>query len=158
MHIRPVPSRTPASTERRSARVRSINSSPSRYRISNAINTTGFSRITKIVGSGSTDTLTGPLALAQSASIFGLWGLTFIAVAAFASPATLTDDRAETRWPWLPADLPPPYDDLMVAVQISPRRYVGDVAAYLFLDGHVNTLSFAKTWGDASTNLHYPFK
>ena len=22
----------------------------------------------------------------------------------------------------------------------------------------VNTLPFAKTWGDASTNLHYPFK
>jgi prepilin-type N-terminal cleavage/methylation domain-containing protein/prepilin-type processing-associated H-X9-DG protein len=57
-----------------------------------------------------------------------------------------------------PADLPRPYDDLMVAVQISPRRYVGDVAAYLFLDGHVATLPFAKTWGDASTNLHYPFK
>jgi len=57
-----------------------------------------------------------------------------------------------------PADLPRPYDDLMVAVQISPRRYVGDVAAYLFLDGHVSTLPFAKTWGDASTNLHYPFK
>ena len=57
-----------------------------------------------------------------------------------------------------PADLPRQYDDLMVAVQISPRRYVGDVAAYLFLDGHVNTLPFAKTWGDASTNLHYPFK
>jgi len=57
-----------------------------------------------------------------------------------------------------PADLPRPYDDHMVAVQISPRRYVGDVAGYLFLDGHVNTLPFAKTWGDASTNLHYPFK
>ena len=57
-----------------------------------------------------------------------------------------------------PADLPRPYDDLMVAVQISPRRYVGDVAGYLFLDGHVSTLPFAKTWGDASTNLHYPFK
>ena len=57
-----------------------------------------------------------------------------------------------------PADLPRPYDDLMVATQISPRRYVGDVAAYLFLDSHVQTLPFAKTWGDASTNLHYPFK
>ncbi len=57
-----------------------------------------------------------------------------------------------------PADLPRPYDDLMVAVQISPRRYVGDVAAYLFLDGSVKMLPFAKTWGDASTNLHYPFK
>ena len=57
-----------------------------------------------------------------------------------------------------PADLPRPYDDLMVAVQISPRRYVGDVAAYLFLDSHVKTLPFAQTWSDASTNLHYPFK
>lgn len=57
-----------------------------------------------------------------------------------------------------PEDLPRSYDDLMVAAQVSPRRYVGDVAAYLFLDGHVNTLPFAKTWGDASSNLHYPFK
>ena len=46
--------------------------------------------------------LTNPLALAQSASIFGLWGLTFIAIAVFSSPATLTDDPAETRRPWLP--------------------------------------------------------
>lgn len=57
-----------------------------------------------------------------------------------------------------PADLPRPYDELMVAAQISPRRYVGDVAAYLFLDGHVKTLPFAKTWGDASINLQYSFK
>jgi prepilin-type N-terminal cleavage/methylation domain-containing protein/prepilin-type processing-associated H-X9-DG protein len=57
-----------------------------------------------------------------------------------------------------PKDLPRPYDDLMVATQISPRRYAGDVAAYLFLDGHVKTMPFDKTWGDASTNLHYPFK
>ena len=46
--------------------------------------------------------LTSPLALAQSASIVGLWGLTFIAIVVFASPATLTDDRSETRRPWLP--------------------------------------------------------
>jgi prepilin-type N-terminal cleavage/methylation domain-containing protein len=57
-----------------------------------------------------------------------------------------------------PADLPRPYDDLMVAIQLSPRRYVGDVAAYLFLDSHVKLLPFAQTWGNASTNLHYPFK
>jgi apolipoprotein N-acyltransferase len=49
--------------------------------------------------------LTSPLALAQAASLFGLWGLTFIAVAAFASPAALTDDRSETRRPWLPLAL-----------------------------------------------------
>ena len=41
--------------------------------------------------------LTSPLALAQSASVIGIWGLTFIAVVVFASPATLTDDRSETR-------------------------------------------------------------
>ena len=46
--------------------------------------------------------LTSPLALAQSASLIGIWGLTFIAVAIFASPATLADERGETRWPWLP--------------------------------------------------------
>jgi len=49
--------------------------------------------------------LTGPLALAQAASVFGIWGLTFIAVVVCASPATLGDDRAETRRPWLPLTL-----------------------------------------------------
>ncbi len=46
--------------------------------------------------------LTAPLELAQTASVIGIWGLTFIAVAVFASPAALTDDRAETSRPWLP--------------------------------------------------------
>lgn len=46
--------------------------------------------------------LSEPLALAQSASLIGLWGLTFIAVAVFASPATLIDDRAMSPRPWLP--------------------------------------------------------
>jgi apolipoprotein N-acyltransferase len=46
--------------------------------------------------------LASPLALAQTASLIGLWGLTFIAIIVFASPATLVDDRAETRRPWLP--------------------------------------------------------
>ncbi|MGB6535165.1 MAG: apolipoprotein N-acyltransferase [Xanthobacteraceae bacterium] len=46
--------------------------------------------------------LTSPLALAQIVSVVGIWGLTFIAVAIAASPAALADDRAETRWPWLP--------------------------------------------------------
>jgi apolipoprotein N-acyltransferase len=31
-----------------------------------------------------------------------MWGLTFAAVAVFASPATLADHRADTRRPWLP--------------------------------------------------------
>ena len=46
--------------------------------------------------------LAAPLPLAQSASLFGLWGLTFIAIVVFASPATLTDDTSETERPWLP--------------------------------------------------------
>ena len=49
--------------------------------------------------------LTAPLALAQAASVFGIWGLTFIAIVVFASPATLGDDPAETRQPWLPLAL-----------------------------------------------------
>jgi apolipoprotein N-acyltransferase len=46
--------------------------------------------------------LAAPLPLAQSAAVLGLWGMTFIAVVVFASPATLTDDRSETERPWLP--------------------------------------------------------
>lgn len=44
--------------------------------------------------------LTEPLALAQSASLIGLWGLTFLSVAIFASPAVLIDGRRNRR-PWL---------------------------------------------------------
>jgi apolipoprotein N-acyltransferase len=46
--------------------------------------------------------LTGPLVLAQAASIFGIWGFTFLATAVFASPATLADDPMEKRRRWLP--------------------------------------------------------
>jgi apolipoprotein N-acyltransferase len=46
--------------------------------------------------------LTGPLALAQTAALIGIWGLTFIAVAVFATPALFADDCADTRRPWLP--------------------------------------------------------
>ncbi len=45
--------------------------------------------------------LTEPLALAQSASLIGLWGLTFLAVAIFASPAVLIDGRSHARRPWV---------------------------------------------------------
>jgi len=45
--------------------------------------------------------LTGPLPMAQSAALFGLWGLTFLAVLIFASPAVLADDHADTPRPWL---------------------------------------------------------
>lgn len=40
--------------------------------------------------------LTGPLVLAQTVSIVGLWGLTFLAVMIFAAPATLADERTDT--------------------------------------------------------------
>jgi apolipoprotein N-acyltransferase len=49
--------------------------------------------------------LTGPLVLAQSAALFGLWGLTFLAVAIFSSPAVLADDEADTKRAWLPPAL-----------------------------------------------------
>jgi apolipoprotein N-acyltransferase len=46
--------------------------------------------------------LTEPLALAQTASLIGLWGMTFLAVAIFASPAVLIDGGARGRSPWMP--------------------------------------------------------
>jgi apolipoprotein N-acyltransferase len=45
--------------------------------------------------------LATPLALAQAASVIGIWGLTFVAVAAYATPAVLTDDPADTRRRWV---------------------------------------------------------
>jgi len=49
--------------------------------------------------------LTEPLALAQSASLIGLWGMTFLAVLIFASPAILFDGKSISRRPWLPLAL-----------------------------------------------------
>ena len=46
-----------------------------------------------------------PLALAQAASVFGLWGLTFIAVAICASPVMLLDLNAKKQRPLLPLTL-----------------------------------------------------
>ena len=45
--------------------------------------------------------LTEPLALAQTASLIGLWGLTFLSVAIFASPAVLIDGGTRGRTPWI---------------------------------------------------------
>jgi apolipoprotein N-acyltransferase len=45
--------------------------------------------------------LTEPLALAQAASLIGLWGLTFLSVAIFASPAVLIDGNSRGRRPWV---------------------------------------------------------
>ena len=44
--------------------------------------------------------LTEPLALAQSVSLIGIWGMTFLTVAIAASPAVLADDKADTPAPW----------------------------------------------------------
>jgi apolipoprotein N-acyltransferase len=44
--------------------------------------------------------LSEPLALAQTASLIGLWGMTFLTVAIFASPAVLIDRTTDRRAPW----------------------------------------------------------
>ncbi len=53
--------------------------------------------------------LTEPLALAQTVSLVGIWGLTFLSVAIFATPAVLTDD---------PKDTPHPYRPLVIALMM----------------------------------------
>ncbi|HLH97741.1 MAG TPA: apolipoprotein N-acyltransferase [Xanthobacteraceae bacterium] len=45
--------------------------------------------------------LTSPLPLAQGAALMGIWGLTFLAVAVYASPAALADEKKDTRRTWL---------------------------------------------------------
>jgi apolipoprotein N-acyltransferase len=45
--------------------------------------------------------LTEPLALAQTASLIGLWGMTLLCVAIFASPAVLIDGSRPGRRPWI---------------------------------------------------------
>src|SRR5256885_16941544 len=45
--------------------------------------------------------LSSPPWLAQGAALIGLWGITFLAVAIYASPAVLADDRADTPHRWL---------------------------------------------------------
>jgi apolipoprotein N-acyltransferase len=44
--------------------------------------------------------LISPLWLAQGAALIGIWGMTFLAIAVYASPAVLTDQPADTRRPW----------------------------------------------------------
>jgi apolipoprotein N-acyltransferase len=41
------------------------------------------------------------LPLAQTASLIGLWGLTFIAVFVYASPAVLSDEPGDSGWRWV---------------------------------------------------------
>lgn len=45
--------------------------------------------------------LSETLALAQTASLIGLWGMTFLTVAIFASPAVLIDGTSRGRKPWI---------------------------------------------------------
>src|SRR5262249_37962158 len=45
--------------------------------------------------------LATPLPLAQTGALIGLWGLTFIAVFVYASPAVLTDDPTDSKRRWL---------------------------------------------------------
>lgn len=76
--------------------------------------------------------LTGPLTLAQSASLVGLWGLTFIAIAVFASPAALMDEESETRRRWLPLTASALVLVLMTAfgalrLGTQPTEFVADV-------------------------------
>jgi apolipoprotein N-acyltransferase len=76
--------------------------------------------------------LTGPLVLAQASALFGLWGLTFLAVAIFASPATLADDRTDAPRPWLPFALGAAAIAALaiygaVRLELTPTEFVDDV-------------------------------
>lgn len=76
--------------------------------------------------------LSEPLALAQTASLIGLWGLTFISVAIFASPAVLIDGKSSGPRPWA---VPAAALALLVAMGIfgaarlslQPTKMVADV-------------------------------
>jgi apolipoprotein N-acyltransferase len=49
--------------------------------------------------------LASPLWLAQGAAVVGIWGLTFAAIAIYATPAVLADEKVETKQPWIVAGL-----------------------------------------------------
>ena len=73
-----------------------------------------------------------PLALAQSISLVGVWGLTFLTIAICASPAVLADDKVDTPYPYRA-----PLIGLLILVAFStygsvrlwmnPTSYVKDV-------------------------------
>lgn len=76
--------------------------------------------------------LSGQLALAQTASLIGVWGLTFLSVAIFASPAVLADSREDVRRPWLAPAIAVLTLVAMAAFGAArlaqqPTRYVADV-------------------------------
>jgi prepilin-type N-terminal cleavage/methylation domain-containing protein/prepilin-type processing-associated H-X9-DG protein len=79
----------------------------------------------------------------------------------------LVPDEPEEHYSWWTftdppiadlAQLPGRLDWTSIILQISPMRYTGETAVYLFVDGHVKAMKFTQTWGDANRNLHYPFK
>lgn len=77
--------------------------------------------------------LSTPLALAQTASLLGLWGMTLVAISVFASPAVLIDrDRRSKRAPWpIPAAAITVLAAMGIfgAIRLSlhPTTYAGDV-------------------------------
>jgi len=76
--------------------------------------------------------LISPIWLAQGAALVGIWGLTFLAVAVYASPAVLADERADTRRPWLAPALSAAAIAVLaiygaVRLERTPTSYVKDV-------------------------------
>jgi apolipoprotein N-acyltransferase len=76
--------------------------------------------------------LISPIWLAQGAALVGIWGLTFLAVAVYASPAVLADERADTRRPWLAPALSAAAIAALalcgaVRLERTPTSYVEDV-------------------------------
>jgi apolipoprotein N-acyltransferase len=76
--------------------------------------------------------LTGPLVLAQASALIGLWGLTFLAVWLFASPAVLADEFGDTRRPWLVIAIPLAIVAVfavygVLRLQRTPTQYVAGV-------------------------------
>ena len=76
--------------------------------------------------------LISPIWLAQGAALVGIWGLTFLAVAVYASPAVLADERAHTRRPWLAPALSAAAITALaiygaVRLERTPTSYVKDV-------------------------------
>jgi len=76
--------------------------------------------------------LISPIWLAQGAALVGIWGLTFLAVAVYASPAVLADERADTRRPWLAPALSAAAITALaiygvVRLEHTPTSYVKDV-------------------------------
>jgi apolipoprotein N-acyltransferase len=72
------------------------------------------------------------LVLAQASALIGLWGLTFLAVWLFASPAVLADEASDTRRPWLVVAIPLAIVALFAVygtlrLQGTPTQYVDGV-------------------------------